>query len=485
MAILASFAVPHPPLIIPEVGRGRERAIQATIDAYDEVGRRVADLAPDTLVITTPHVVMYRDYNHISPGRGTRGSFAQFGAGEATYKCAYDQELRDAICAAANAMGLSAGTSGERDASLDHATMIPLHFVWKHWGKPGSASEGKPRPPIVRIGLSGQSPAVHYQLGQCIQKASNVLRRRVVHLASGDLSHKLAENGPYGFSPDGPVFDKRIEEILSTGSFLDLLTLDSGLAERAAECGLRSFQIMAGALDGTPVAAELLSHEGPFGVGYAVAAFTPDGPEGSDDDRCFLEAYEDRHEQDMKERRTNEDVLVRLARATIEAWTRTETRIDPRSPELAARLGQKLPESLFEQRAGCFVSLKTSGQLRGCIGTIQPTRTCLAEEIVANAISACSRDPRFPPVQEDELDELVYDVDVLHEPEPIDSVDELDIHRYGVIVSTSDGRRGLLLPDLDGISSVAEQVEVAARKGGISTSYDDYLLERFEVERHT
>jgi AmmeMemoRadiSam system protein A len=136
------------------------------------------------------------------------------------------------------------------------------------------------------------------------------------------------------------------------------------------------------------------------------------------------------------------------------------------------------------RRAGCFVSLKKDGELRGCIGTIAPTKRSLAEEICANAVSAGRYDRRFSPVTADELDELVYDVDVLGEPEPVASADELDPRVYGVIVSTADGRRGLLLPDLDGVDSVDEQVQIAAQKGGIDLLGDDYHLERFVVERH-
>jgi AmmeMemoRadiSam system protein A len=130
------------------------------------------------------------------------------------------------------------------------------------------------------------------------------------------------------------------------------------------------------------------------------------------------------------------------------------------------------------------VSLKVDGALRGCIGTIAPTWPSLAEEICANAISAAARDPRFDPVRPDELGDLVYDVDVLGEPELVAGIDELDPRRYGVIVSCADGRRGLLLPDLDGVDTVEEQVEIAARKGGIDLFGDAYRLERFEVVRH-
>lgn len=525
MAILAAFAVPHPPLIIPAVGRGREHGIQNTIDAYDEVARRIAALAPQTIVVSTPHSVMYRDYNHISPGSHARGSFAQFGAGRAVYEADYDQEFVSRLCSIAQRKGLSAGTDYERDPSLDHATMIPLHFIQKHYT----------RFKLVRIGLSGLSPAEHYKLGMAVQQAASELGRRVVYVASGDLSHKLTSTGPYGYAPEGPEFDDEICRIFRTGDFLGLLTMDRGFADDAAECGLRSFQIMAGALDGIPVKSELLSHEGPFGVGYAVAAFTPPeaegepatgaptagankastrtsagplgsstadavtghagplrsskadaatGPAGSipdghrplDQSRCFLPQYEAWHRERMAERKAHEDPLVSLARATLETYVREHRRIS---------VPKGLPQELYSRRAGCFVSLKEDGELRGCIGTILPVQSCLAEEIVSNAISAGTHDPRFAPVRAAELDELVYSVDVLTEPEPIEDGSQLDPKRYGVIVSTPDGRRGLLLPDLNGIDTVKEQMDIAARKGHIDLREDDVRLQRFEVVRHT
>lgn len=464
MGIVAAFAVPHPPLIIPAVGQGRQSGIQKTIDAYEEVGRRIAKLAPQTIVVSTPHSVMYRDYNHISPGTHASGSFAQFGAPQARYEATYDQEFTGLLAQTCEHEGLAAGTDYERDATLDHATMIPLHFIQKYYRDFR----------LVRIGLSGLSPADHYRLGMAVQKVANQLGRRVVYVASGDLSHKLTSSGPYGYAPDGPKFDQEICRIFTTGDFLGLLTMDRGFADRAAECGLRSFQIMAGALDGVPVKCELLSHEGPFGVGYGVAAFTPTGP-GPDDSRRFLQKYQEWHHQRMEQLKAQEDPLVGLARDALETYVRTHHRL---------QVPQGLPQELYTRRAGCFVSLKENGELRGCIGTIAPTQDSLAQEICTNAVSAGCHDPRFMPVHADELDELVYSVDVLGEPEPIQSQHELDPRRYGVIVSTPDGRRGLLLPDLDGIDTPAEQVRIAARKGGIDPDEDDVQLQRFQVVRH-
>ena len=141
-----------------------------------------------------------------------------------------------------------------------------------------------------------------------------------------------------------------------------------------------------------------------------------------------------------------------------------------------------LPEEVFNRQAGAFVSIHKYGELRGCIGTIGPTTDCIAEEILSNAINASTRDPRFSPITEDELKWLEVNVDILGEPEDIDSKDELDVKRYGVIV-TCGARRGLLLPDLEGVDDVDTQIAIALRKGGIDPA-DDYQLQRFEVIRH-
>ncbi len=465
MAIVGAFVMPHPPLIIPAVGRGKEKGIQATIDACEEVGRRIAALAPQTVIVSSPHATSYGDYFHISPGRGARGSFAQYGAPQAAYRATYDVELVNAVCALCNERGIEAGTDYERDARLDHGTMIALHFIQQYY----------PDFEVVRLGLSGFSTAEHYKLGLAIRDAAQKLGRRVVWLASGDLSHKLLEEGPYGYVPEGPQFDERIAGDFSRGDLVDILAMDPSLSERAAECGLRSFQLMVGALHCTAVRSELLSYEGPFGVGYGVAAFEPTGEEGADKTCDRLSVYLRLRSDDLSARKEAEDPYVRLARASLETYVREHRTMG---------LPPDLPTELTDVRAGCFVSLKVDGRLRGCIGTIAPTRASLAAEICANAISAGTRDPRFRPVRAEELDDLVYDVDVLTEPQKIESAEQLDPARYGVIVSTRDGRRGLLLPDLDGVDSVEEQLRIAAQKGHIDLDFDDYELERFEVVRH-
>ena len=167
-----------------------------------------------------------------------------------------------------------------------------------------------------------------------------------------------------------------------------------------------------------------------------------------------------------------EHPLVALARKTIESYVREGKVIEPPAD----------PTTEMLARAGVFVSLHRGGQLRGCIGTIEPVRDNVAREIIANAISAATHDPRFPPLRADELRGLDISVDVLSEPEPLDSLDGLDPRTYGVIVERGQ-RRGLLLPDLEGIDTPQEQVDIALRKAWISPD-EPYRMYRFRVIRY-
>ena len=458
--ILAGFMVPHPPLIIPEIGKGEEGQIRETINAYERAAEEIAALEPETIIITSPHSVMYADYFHISPGKGAKGSFRRFGAGRVRFEEDYDTLLRDRICTLADAAGFPAGTLGERDAELDHGTMVPLWFIRRKY------SGGR----IIRIGLSGLSLSDHYRLGQLITRAVEDTGRRAVFVASGDLSHKLQTYGPYGYAPEGPEYDRRIMDVCGRAAFGELFDFDETFCDKAAECGHRSFVIMAGAFDGMQVKAEAFSHQDVTGVGYGICSFYPKRP---DEGRHFLQAYEARVEKELAEKAEKSDAFVKLARASVENWVR-DRRILP--------LPEDLPEELTKRRAGAFVSIHKNGQLRGCIGTISAVEDCLAEEIIRNAVSASSRDPRFSPITPDELKYLEISVDMLGDAEPIDSPDKLDVKRYGVIV-TRGRKRGLLLPDLDGVDSVEEQIRIAKRKAGIRED-EDADLERFEVVRH-
>jgi MEMO1 family protein len=436
MSIVGAFVMPHPPIIFPEVGKGEETKIQKTIDGCREVARMIAGLHPDTIILTSPHSVMYEDYLHISPGKEARGDLSRFNAPQISVKVQYDVEFVKQLEQVAKESGVNAGTRGGRDTVLDHASVIPLKFL----------DEQKISYKLVRIGISGLPAEQHFKLGRCVAKVAKESGKRVVFLASGDLSHKLTKDGPYGYAKEGPKFDRLVTESFRTSDFAKLMNLPASLSEPAGECGLRSFIIMAGALEGIETESRMISYEGPFGVGYTVAAFVP---------------------------KAERDPYVRLAQYAAENFVKSGKRVS---------MPDWVPTEMKQKKAGVFVSIKKNGQLRGCIGTIAPTTSSIAEEIMRNAVASSVEDPRFVPVHANELSDLTFSVDVLGEPEPVTATYKLDAKRYGVIVSKGR-QRGLLLPNLEGVDTVEEQLAIALRKAGIG-EHEGFSIERFEVVRH-
>ncbi|MCL2492927.1 MAG: AmmeMemoRadiSam system protein A [Clostridiales bacterium] len=466
MGVIAGWLVPHPPLIFPEVGCGKEKEIAATVASYKEMGAEIAAAAPDTVVILSPHAQIYADYFHISPGEGAAGDMRAYGVSGVDIRAAYDAEFSAALSLACEAEDFPAGTLGERNKALDHATAIPVRFINE------ACADGTAAPKFIRAGVSGLSLSEHYRFGELIAETSEKLGRKTVVIASGDLSHRLKDEGPYGFAPEGPEFDRVIGETAEDADFSRLFELDGTFCEKAGECGHRPLVVMAGALDRKAVDSKLYSYEGPFGVGYGVASFVVKGEDAA---RAFLDRYLETERKHAAAHIRDESPQVALARRTVENYVKTGRLYENPEP---------LPEELTAKKAGVFVSIKKQGQLRGCIGTISPVAECIGEEIRANAVSAAIRDPRFSAIEEDELPYLEYSVDVLAPAEPVENADTLDPSRYGVIVSLG-GRRGLLLPDLEGIDDAETQIGIAMRKAGIAEKDRPRVkLERFEVIRY-
>ncbi len=431
--MISAVIMPHPPIARPMVGRGEEKKIQPTLDAYRAASRQIAEDAPETIVIISPHNIFFRDAFYISPGEIYTDSLARFGASADRASIPYDAELRDEIIRLCNEKGIPTVSDSRYAGEPDHGSLIPLLFV----------NEAYTGYRVVRIAPSMLSDETLTEMGRIIERAAAHLGRRMTLIASGDLSHKLLAEGPYGYVKEGPEFDRRVTEMMRTGNLKAFREFSPDFRDRCAECGLPGFIMLSGALESYHVRPDFLSYEGTFGVGYAVCTFAI------------------------------EDACVRLAKDSLEKYIRTRKQL-PRPDDL--------PEWMVSQRAGVFVSLHKHGDLRGCIGTIMPWSDCVADEIISLAIESGTRDPRFYPVTAEELPDLEYNVDVLSEAEPAER-DQLDAKRYGVIV-TLGSRRGLLLPDLEGVDTPAQQISIALRKAGIRPD-EPYRLERFTVERHT
>ena len=453
------YLVPHPPIIVPEIGQGEEKKAQKTIAAMEEIAGDIAEKKPEVIIVITPHGPLFSDAVAVSAMREFKGDFAGFGQPGVSLSFAgsYDMAFDIMEEAAREGIPVIAVDDNTRrryciSGGLDHGALVPLYYINRRYQGFG----------LVHITYGLLSPKRLYSFGKCIQRAVEKRNKHASIVCSGDLSHRLTRGAPAGYSKRGAVFDQSLVESLRKMDVGQVLNMDPQLLEEAGECGYRSVVIMLGALDGYRVESLILSYEGPYGVGYCVASFDPLQP---DPERA-------RKGKDTAGKQEG-DSYVRLARLALETYVKKGKIIDP--PE-------GLPEEMLNKKAGVFVSLKLDGNLRGCIGTISSTTGSIAREIISNAISAGVRDPRFYPVGPEELDRLEYSVDVLGQPEAIESIEDLDVKRYGVIVR-SGRRSGLLLPDLEGVDTPRQQVAIALQKAGIRPG-EPYQLERFEVIRH-
>lgn len=262
MSIKAAYLVPHPPIILPEVGRGEEAKIADTHNAYTEAARSISEIKPDLLVILSPHARAFADYIEIYGGETISGNMARFRAPSLKITADNDLDFALELARASQEKGIRAGIMNlTQNEGLDHGAFIPLYYINKFY------TDYK----IILCGISGLNEKTHFEFGKLIKETVNSLNRKAVFIASGDLSHRLKEDGPYGFNPDGPVFDKRIVDIVERADLKAFLEIEEILSDNAAQCGLKPLQTMAGALSGDTIETKVLSYEGPFGVGYSVA----------------------------------------------------------------------------------------------------------------------------------------------------------------------------------------------------------------------
>lgn len=426
---------PHPPIMVPEVGREAISQVQSSIDAMAEFTRRVIDSGAETVVLISPHAPLEAERFVAYEGPTLHGDFARFRAPEAEFTVGVDEALLSTIKDKASYAGY--GMTWLRGVDLDHGTAVPLYFLLKNgW-------HGK----VVALGYSFLTNDDHVRFGNCIKEAVDYVGYRTAFVASGDLSHRLRLDAPAGYNPKAHVFDEEVVSSIREGKLQQIEFIDDDLRKVAGECGFRSMLVAIGSTRELTPRCEVLNYEAPFGVGYMVAQLTADN-----DVLCEL---------------------PRLARRAVEGVTWGGRKIE--TPQRTY--------GLLATRAPCFVSLKTKdGDLRGCIGTIEATKNTLAEEIIANATSAAQSDPRFEPVHPDELANLQYSVDVLLECEPA-KLEDLDPEIYGVIVEDESGkRRGLLLPDIQGINNAQDQVRLATRKADIGLD-EPVKMYRFKVLR--
>lgn len=462
--IVAYVAMPHPPIIIPEVGRGEEKKIKNTYDACASIGVEIAELKPEVIIVVTPHGPMFSDAIALSFDNSISGSLKQFSAPEVSMDISIDLDLTQKIIDKSYENDIpTVEVTGSlikkygKEYELDHGTIVPLYFIKSKYDSFK----------LVHITYGGLSPIQLYKFGKLIKEAVEESNKNVVFIGSGDLSHRLKDEGPYDYNPDGEKFDSKIISLLTKGDVAGVFDMNCEMIENAGECGLKSYYIMLGAMEGNEIKGELLSYEGTFGVGYAVMKFKLENS-----DRDILSEIIGEKRKKYMQRVDNEDVYVRLARESLTHYIIEGEFMDTPS---------YVTEEMINSKRGVFVSLKKFGHLRGCIGTIYPVTESTSKEIMRNAVAAGGDDPRFSPVLEGELEDIVFSVDVLTEP-VVATKEELNPKKYGVVVR-SGRKSGLLLPDLEGVNTIEEQISIVLNKASISPS-EMYSIEKFEVIRH-
>lgn len=459
MGWLWAALMPHPPILIPEIGRGRQKDAEATLLGIKKIIDRLYDdeqnisLIPDRLLVLSPHQPYAPSMLYANSASTMSGSFAPFGVDNVRLSLKNSPAVFTRLTQHIEQF-IPVVQQPSEDLTRDHGTLVPLYFLHKAWQKMPEVYCFNP------IGLSLQQAE---KLGEVLAQYDDGATWGFV--ASGDLSHRLTQDAPGGYNPAGKTFDKAVLASLMQGSTKPLLSLSVEDMHNAGECGCKSVCALLG-LAGGPV--EIMSYEGPFGVGYCTAlafydkAMTRETPKKDD---SGLSKY-----------------LPLLARLAITSYLSGK----PLATNVVTKTLGQLPKeerTLLESPGACFVTIKNAqGELRGCIGTILPTRETLLHEVLGNAIAAASQDSRFPALRLEEFDSITLSVDILSTPEAVQDITTLDPQKYGVIVSKGH-QRGLLLPALDGVDSVEKQLSIATQKGGM-TSLEGVSIERFTVDRY-
>jgi len=440
--IIIAGLFPHPPIAVPGVGRGREDTCNQTMTAMQMLAKKIVDAKPQCLVLIAPHSPRDRVAFGIWSGERLAGSLTHFGCPEAAVDLPNNEPFNKLLSKAIKSHNINSWrASGE--FSEDHSSIVPLWYLC-HAGWSG---------PITVISLNYPGSGGLEELGLAVADAAKEYGQPVAFIASGDMSHRLLRNAPAGYHPQAKIFDGDFVELLNKGDYEHMKNFDADLRNLAAEDVVDSTLVAMAATGFCTRGRDVLSYEGPFGVGYTVAVLYDKN--GNDTPKpCSL------------------SMLLDYARSVV--FSAAKGREAPKAPPASGVLAR---------RAGVFVTIyKRDGSLRGCMGTIGPTEPNIVRQTEYCAKMAALEDPRFHPVRADELENLTFEVSVLYEPEPIASKEYLDPKTYGVIISAADGRRALMLPGIEQLDTIDKQLAATRQKAGIGPN-ETISLMRFKVDK--
>lgn len=443
MAIPCAVLMCHAPIVIPQIAGVRASQCEGTTRAMRAAATALVRQAPEVVVIISPHTPRDRRRFGVVSAAHIGGDFSRFGAPEVAVRLPGAPHAASELERAARKLDLlTCATAGDE---LDHGALVPLFFMVEA-GWSGST---------LLLALPYPGTGTEPRMGLAIAKAAHALGESWCVLASGDMSHRLTHDAPAGYHSRARDFDATFRSLIDAGQLERACSVDPGLRDVAAEDVVDSTAVAAAAVGFDAAGHRTLHYEAPFGVGYLEAVLHERPLARSADAPRAVTAQQ--------------HPLLSVARHAIDAALH-ERRYDVPA----------LSEPWVRPR-GVFVTLRIGGELRGCIGHVEPQHATLAHEVASCAIGAALHDPRFAAMTPLELADVTIELSLLSPCERVVHLDELDAERYGVVVSAGH-RRGVLLPAVAGIHSVHDQLRVALRKAGL-TGQEDVQLERFEVDK--
>lgn len=444
MPIPCAVLMCHAPIVIPQIAGRRAPECARTTAAMSQAASLLLRHAPDVLVIISPHTPRDRRRFGVVASPSIRGDFGRFGAPTVGLSLPGSPRAARALEQAAGERGLGVWQPPGDD--LDHGALVPLHFM----------VEAGWHGPTLLLALPYPGTGTEASMGLAIASTAQRLGERWCVLASGDMSHRLQPDAPAGYHPAAHEFDAAFRASIEAGDLRRACSVDPALRDIAAEDVVDSTSVAAAALGYVARGHRGLDYEAPFGVGYLAAVLHDSlapGVHGIAGPPVV-----------------GERTLLSIARDAIAATLRGESYEPP-----------SLPEPWVRPR-GVFVTLREQGELRGCIGHVEPQCSTLAHEIASCAISAALHDPRFAPMRSQEFERSRIEISLLSPSEPVAHLDQLDPERYGIVVSAGP-RRGVLLPHVAGIRDAHDQLRIALRKAGLNGEEAELRLERFEIQK--
>lgn len=447
MSISCAVLMCHAPIVIPAIAGARAADCRATTQAMRETARALVAHEPALIVLISPHAPRRARSIGITFDQTLSGDFARFGHAQVALELPGAPGAAELIAHKARSEGIDTHALAGR--ALDHGSMVPLFFV----------HEAGYRGAVVVTSLPYPGTEIEAALGNALHEAAREGVRHWAILASGDMSHRLTRDAPAGFAPRAREFDRRFAHALRQGDLRSAIDADPELIELAAEDVVQSTAVAAAAVQYRAEGTRVFAYEAPFGVGYLEALLFSQNLEHATLDHGAGSTLD-----------TPPDALVEIALTAIGCALRAEPYTPP---------AQAPP---WHDARAVFVTLRSpSGELRGCIGRTEPRFATLSEEVADCAVSAATRDTRMPSVCSEELAALSVEVSLLSEPERIADLSQLDPRRYGVVVEQGT-LRGVLLPDVEGVESVEQQLRIALRKAGIAVN-SCYQLSRFVTQK--